>query len=46
MTTLVLGVRKSVLVKFAVIKEMVNQGSSKRLEGLLDKVTPEVLELP
>jgi Fe-S-cluster containining protein len=43
MTTLVLGVRKSVLVKFAVIKEMVNQGSSKRLEGLLDKVTPEVL---
>jgi Fe-S-cluster containining protein len=43
MTSLVLGVRKSILVKFAVIKEIVNQGSSKRLEDMLDKVTPDVL---
>ena len=46
MTTLVLGVRKSILVKFAVIKELVNQGSSKRLQNMLDKVTPEALTLP
>ena len=43
MTSLVLGVRKSVLMKFAVIKEIVKQASSKRLEDLLDKVTPEML---
>jgi Fe-S-cluster containining protein len=46
MTSLVLGVRKSVLMKFAVIKEIVKKGSSKRLEDLLDKVRPEVLESP
>ena len=44
MTSLVLGVRKSVLMKFAVIKEIVNQGNSKRLGVMLDKIGPDVLE--
>jgi hypothetical protein len=44
MTSLVLGLRKTILVKFAIIKEIVNQGNSKRLEDLLDKVTPGVLD--
>ena len=43
-TSLILGVRKSVLGKFAVIKEMVNQGSSKRLQTMLARVTKEVLD--
>lgn len=43
MTSLVLGFRKSILVKFAVIKEIVNQGSSERLWNLLGRVTPDVL---
>jgi Fe-S-cluster containining protein len=42
-TSLILGVRKSVLGKFAVIKEMVNQGSSKRLKTMLARVKTEVL---
>jgi Fe-S-cluster containining protein len=42
--SLILGVRKSVLGKFAVIKEMVNQGSSKRLQTMLARVTKEVLD--
>jgi len=46
MTSLVLGIRKSILIKFAVIKEMVNQGSSKRLQDMLDKVTPRVRDSP
>ena len=45
MTSLVLGFRKSLLLKFAVIKEIVKQGSSKRLEDMLDKVRPEVLDV-
>jgi len=44
MTSRVLGLRKSVLMKFAVIKEIVKQGKSKRLTAILDKVTPDVLE--
>ncbi|MBT8369646.1 MAG: YkgJ family cysteine cluster protein [Deltaproteobacteria bacterium] len=43
MTSLVLGIRKSILVKFVVIKEIVNQGSSKRLLNMLARVTPDVL---
>ncbi len=46
MTSLVVGFRKSLLVKFAVIKEMVKLGSSNRLQDMLDKVTPGVLEWP
>ena len=41
-TSLILGVRKSVLGKFAVIKEMVIQGTSKRLQTMLARVTTEV----
>ena len=43
MTSVVLGFRKALLVKFAVIKEIVKQGRSKRLEDNLVKVTPDVL---
>ena len=43
-TSLIVGFRKALLVKFAVIKEIVKLGSSKRLEDMLDKVTPEVLD--
>ena len=39
--SLVLGYRKAVLGKFAVVKEMVQQGSEERLEQMLAGVTPE-----
>lgn len=35
--------RKAVLGKFAVIKEIVQQGTEKRLEQMLDKATPHLL---
>jgi Fe-S-cluster containining protein len=41
--SLVLGYRKAVLGKFAVIKEIVQQGTEKRLGQMLDKVTPHFL---
>ena len=41
--TLSLGYRKAVLGKFAVIKEMVQQGTEKRLGQMLGKATAEVL---
>ena len=41
--SLVLGYRKAVLGKFAVIKEMVQQGTEERLEQMLGKATVEVL---
>jgi len=44
--SLVLGYRKAILGKFAVVKEIVQQGTEERLEQMLDKVTPEVLESP
>jgi Fe-S-cluster containining protein len=44
--SLVLGYRKAVLGKFAVIKEMVKQGTEKRLEQMLDRIKPEMLESP
>jgi len=44
--SLALGYRKAVLGKFAVIKEIVMQGTEERLEQILDKISPEVLESP
>ena len=41
--SLVLGYRKAVLGKFAVIKEMVRQGTDERLEQMLGKATAEML---
>jgi Fe-S-cluster containining protein len=43
MASLALGYRKAVLGKFAVIKEMVQQGTEERLEQMLDQATAEVL---
>ena len=42
--SLILGYRKAVLWKFAVIKEIVKQGTQERLEQMLDRVKPEMLE--
>lgn len=42
MTSLVLSPRKAVLGKYAVIKEIVTQGSMRRLENLLDHVKSDV----
>ena len=41
--SLILGYRKAVLGKFAVVKEMVQQGTDERLQQMLDRVTPDVL---
>lgn len=41
--SLALGYRKAVLGKFAVIKEMVQQGTEERLEQMLSRATAEVL---
>ena len=41
--SLVLGYRKAVLGKFAVIKEIIQQGTQERLEQMLGKSTAEVL---
>jgi len=41
--SLALGYRKAVLGKFAVIKEMVQQGAEERLEQMLGRATAEVL---
>jgi Fe-S-cluster containining protein len=41
--SLSLGYRKAVLGKYAVIKEIVQQGTEERLQQMLEKVTPEVL---
>jgi Fe-S-cluster containining protein len=41
--SLVLGYRRAVLGKFAVIKEIVRQGTEARLEQMLGKATPDVL---
>jgi len=43
MASLVLGYRKAVFGKFAVIKEMVQQGTDERLNQMLGRVTAEVL---
>ena len=42
MTSLVLGLRKAVLGKFAAIKEMVKLGKSNRLQTILAKAAPEI----
>ena len=41
--SLLLGYRKAILGKFAVIKEIVRQGTEARLEQMLGKATPDVL---
>ena len=44
--SLVLGYRKAILGKFAVVKEIVQQGTEERLQLMLEKVTPKVLAFP
>jgi len=44
--SLALGYRKAVLGKFAVIKEMVQQGTEERLEQMLGKAAAKVLSPP
>jgi hypothetical protein len=44
--SLVLGYRKAVLGKFAVVKEILQQGTDERLQQMLDRVSPEVLASP
>ncbi len=43
MASLVLGYRKAVLGKFAVIKEIVQQGTDDRLQQMLEKTAPDGL---
>ena len=43
MTSLVLGAKKSVLGKFAVIKELSRSGTDKRLQNLLSQIKPDGL---
>ena len=45
MTSLVLGPRKAVLGKFAVIKEIVKQGKTNRLKTILAKAAPQIGEI-
>jgi len=45
MTSLALGMRKAVLLKFAVIKEMVQEGTDTRLQKVLAIVSPAILRL-
>jgi hypothetical protein len=42
-SSLLFGHRKAILGKFAVIKEMVQQGTQDHLQTMLGKVTPDVL---
>ena len=46
LTSLFLGVRKALLLKFAVIKEMVQKGTNTRLQEILEKVSPDTLRFP
>ena len=41
--SLTLGMKKALLEKFIVIKEILKEGQSERLQKALDKVSPEVL---
>ena len=43
MASLVLGYRKAILGKFAVVKEIVQQGTEERLQQMLHRVTSDVL---
>jgi len=43
LTSLVLGMKKALLLKFAVIKEIVQKGTDTRLQEALRKVPPDVL---
>jgi Fe-S-cluster containining protein len=44
LASLLLGMRKALLEKFAVIKEIVQEGSDGRLQKILDKVSPDMLK--
>ena len=44
MASLVLGYRKAILGKFAVVKELVQQGTEERLQQMLAGISPETLE--
>ena len=43
LASLVLGMRKALLEKFVVIKEIVQKGTDTRLQEVLKKVSPDVL---
>ena len=43
MASLVLGYRKAILGKFAVVKEIVQQRTEERLQQMLHRVTSDVL---
>ena len=42
-TALALGMKKAILEKFAVIKEIIQKGSEDRLKKTLEKISPQVL---
>ena len=44
LASLLLGMRKALLEKFAVIKEIVQEGDETRLQKILEKVSPEMLK--
>jgi dsDNA-specific endonuclease/ATPase MutS2 len=43
LTSLAFSIRKAMLLKFAVIKEMVQKGTDTRLQEALEKVSPDAL---
>jgi len=43
LTSLAFGMRKALLLKFAVIKEMIQKGTDTRLQESLEKVSPDAL---
>jgi len=45
LTSLVLGMKKALLLKFAVIREIVQNGTDARLQETLVKVSPDMLPL-
>jgi hypothetical protein len=46
LTSLALGTRKALLLKFAVIREIVQRGTDTRLQDALGKVSPDMLRFP
>ena len=43
LTSLAFGMRKALLLKFAVIKKMIQKGTDTRLQESLEKVSPDAL---
>ena len=46
LASLFLGMRKALLLKFAVIKEIVQKGTNMRLQETLEKVSPDIIRSP